>query len=212
MTPGEALAAGTAALGLDLDAATRDKLLEYLKLLEKWNRTHNLTAVREPGRMLSLHVLDSLAVIPHLPDSEQLRIADVGSGGGLPGMPLAILRPRWAVALVESSKKKCAFLRQAVAELGLANVEVVNERAEALLPAQPFDVVTARAFSDLARFVAVAMHLLGPRGRLVAMKGAYPHREVAALPSSVRVLAAPRLDIPGVTGERHLIILEAQAA
>ena len=212
MTSGEALAAGTAALGLDLDAATRDKLLAYLKLLEKWNRTHNLTAVREPERMLSLHLLDSLAVIPHLPDSERLRLADVGSGGGLPGIPLAILRPGWAVALVESSKKKCAFLRQAVADLGLANTEVVNERAEALSPTQLFDVVIARALSDLARFVAVAGHLLGPRGRLVAMKGAYPDREVAALPASVRVLAAPRLDIPGVAGERHLIILETRAA
>jgi 16S rRNA (guanine527-N7)-methyltransferase len=212
MTLAGALRAGIASLRLDLDAAVQAKLLAYLALLEKWNRTHNLTAVREPERMLSLHLLDSLAAIPQLPRLERLHLADVGSGGGLPGIPLAIARPQWAVTLIESSEKKCAFLRQSAAELRLTNLEVVNSRVENFLPRRRFDVVIARALSELVRFVASSAHLLKQGGRLVAMKGRYPTAELAALPPTVRVLATPELVVPGVDGERHLVIMEATAA
>jgi 16S rRNA (guanine527-N7)-methyltransferase len=211
MTLEDALAAGVAKLGLDLGAALQAKLLAYLRLLEKWNRTHNLTAVREPARMLGLHLLDSLAVLPQLPKAQTLRLLDVGSGGGLPGIPLAIARPGWSVTLLDSNRKKCAFLRQVAAELALANVEVVAERVESYMPLTPFDVVIARAVSELAEFAASAGRLLAPQGRLMAMKGAYPAAEIAALPPAFHVVAAPKLDVPAVEGERHLVIVEARS-
>jgi 16S rRNA (guanine527-N7)-methyltransferase len=212
MTVGGALAAGVVALGLELDVATQTRLLTYLTLLEKWNRTHNLTSVHGVERMVSHHVLDSLAVLPHLASRKGMRLVDVGSGGGLPGIPLAIARPEWHVALVDSNQKKAAFLRQAVADLRLSNAEVVNNRAEAYAPPELFEVAAARALSDLARFVKAAAHLVGEGGRMVAMKGAYPQAEIAMLPSSVRVIAVPALRVPGVEADRHLVILEKQAA
>jgi len=212
MTAGEALAEGIAALGLDLDHAPQTKLLAYLTLLEKWNRTHNLTSIHGVLRMVSHHLLDSLAVLPHLPHRAGLRLIDVGSGGGLPGIPLAIARPAWQVVLLDSSQKKCAFLRQAAAELKLSNAEVVNSRAESFESARPFDVVIARAFSSLAEVAANATHLLARGARLVAMKGNYPKAEIAALPSHVAVVAVHLLEIPGVEGQRHLVIMEMQRA
>jgi len=212
MTAGEALAAGIATLGLDLDHAPQTRLLAYLTLLEKWNRTHNLTSIHGAQRMVSHHLLDSLAVLRHLPARAGLRLIDVGSGGGLPGIPLAIARPAWQTVLLDSSEKKCAFLRQAAAELGLGNAEVVNSRAESFLPARPFDVVIARAFSALEQFAAIATHLLAPHGRLVAMKGAYPKAEIAALPPEVHMVAAHALQVPGVDGQRHLVIMETRRA
>ena len=200
------------ALHLDLDAAARQRLLAYLALLDKWNRTHNLTAIRDERRMVSHHLLDSLAVLPRLPQQPGLRLLDVGSGGGLPGIPLAVARPDWRVTLLDSNRKKCAFLRQAAAELGLANVEVVASRAEAYAPAQGFDVVIARALSETGRFAEATRHLLAPGGRLVAMKAANPERELAQLPSSVRLDRIERLAVPGVEGERHLVIMEAAGA
>jgi 16S rRNA (guanine527-N7)-methyltransferase len=209
MMAGEALAAGAAALGLELDDAKQAKLLAYLTLLEKWNRTHNLTAVHGRERMLSHHLLDSLAVLPHLPVQSGMRLIDVGSGGGLPGIPLAIARPDWHVALLDSNQKKSAFLRQAVAELKLADAEVVTARAETYVPDKPFfELAIARAVSELAQFVKMAAHLVGTGGRLLAMKGSYPEAEIAALPPGVRVVAVPRLHVPGIEGERHLVILE----
>jgi len=201
-----------AALHLDLDAAARQRLLAYLALLDKWNRTHNLTAIRDERRMVSHHLLDSLAVLPRLPQQPGLRLLDVGSGGGLPGIPLAVARPDWRVTLLDSNRKKCAFLRQAAAELGLANVEVVASRAEAYAPAQGFDVVIARALSETGRFAEATRHLLAPGGRLVAMKAANPERELAQLPSSVRLDRIERLAVPGVEGERHLVLMEAAGA
>ena len=212
MAPGEALAAGAAALHLELDAAARQRLLAYLALLDKWNRTHNLTAIRDERRMVSHHLLDSLSVLPRLPQRPALRLLDVGSGGGLPGIPLAVARPEWRVTLLDSNQKKCAFLRQAAAELGLANVEVVASRAEAYAPAQGFDVVIARALSGIAAFVEATRHLLAPGGLLVAMKAADPERELAQLPKSVRLDRIERLAVPGVEGERHLVIMEAVGA
>jgi 16S rRNA (guanine527-N7)-methyltransferase len=212
MIAGEALAAGVAALGLDLEDAIQARLLAYLTLLEKWNRTHNLTSVRDPLAMVGQHLLDSLAVLPHLPGRARLRLIDVGSGGGLPGVPLAIARPGWQTTLLDSSQKKSAFLRQAAAELRLANVEVVTARAESYSPAQAFDVAIARALSDLAQFAAMAAHLLAPGGQLFAMKGSYPREEIAALPREVAVVSAHRLTIPGIEAERHLVIMQARPA
>jgi 16S rRNA (guanine527-N7)-methyltransferase len=212
MTAGEALAAGVVALGLGLDDATQARLLSYLALLEKWNRTHNLTSVRDAVRMVSQHLLDSLAVLPHVPSPNGMRLVDVGSGGGLPGIPLAISRRHWHVALLDSNQKKSAFLRQAVAELGLLNAEVVMKRAETYDAAKPFDVAISRGLSKLAQFVKLAAPMVAVGGRLVAMKGVYPRAEIAALPPEVCVVAAPRLRIPGIAAERHLVILEKQGA
>jgi 16S rRNA (guanine527-N7)-methyltransferase len=212
MTAGGALASGITAIGLDLDSATQTRLLGYLTLLEKWNRTHNLTSIRGAERMVTHHLLDSLAVLPHLSLRAGERLIDIGSGGGLPGIPLAIARPEWQVALLDSSQKKAAFLRQAAAELKLANAEVVEARAERFAPVQRFEVVITRAFSDLAQFAATATHLLAPGGRLVAMKGADPKAEIAALPADVTIVAVHRLLVPGVEGQRHLVLMETRRA
>jgi 16S rRNA (guanine527-N7)-methyltransferase len=211
MTLAQALAGGVTALGLDVDAAAQTKLLAYIALLDKWNRTHNLTAIREPQRVVTYHLLDALATLPHLPDAASVRLIDVGSGGGLPGVPLAIARPRWRVTLLDSNRKKAAFLRQTAAELALANVAVVAMRAEDYAPEAPFDVVISRAFADLTQFAAAARHLIRPGGRLLAMKGVYPREELKALPPAFRVVAVPALDVPGLEAERHLVIMQAMS-
>jgi 16S rRNA (guanine527-N7)-methyltransferase len=200
----EALAAG----GIALPARARDVLAAYLALLAKWNRTYNLTAIREPERMVTHHVLDALAVLPHLPAHEGLAVLDVGSGGGIPGIPLAIARPGWRVVLLDSNYKKGAFLRQAAIELGLVNAEAVTARVEEYAPTAPFDVVIARAFSDLAAFAQASVRHLARGGRLVAMKGVFPEEEIAQLPPNVRIVAMPALAVPGLDAARHLIIME----
>lgn len=184
-----------------------EKLDRYLALLAKWNRTYNLTAIREPARMVTHHLLDALAVLPHLPQGRGLRLLDVGSGGGVPGVPLAIARPDWAVVMVDSNQKKGTFMRQAVIELGLANVEVVTARVEDYAPSARFDIVISRAFADLATFVQGAARHLGPGGRLYAMKGLYPETEVAGLPAGYVVEAAHVLAVPGLDAERHLVVV-----
>ena len=198
-----------AALGLELDAAVHAQLLAYLALLDKWNQTYNLTAIRDTLRMVSHHLLDSLAVLPRLPQRTRLRLLDIGSGAGLPGIPLAMARPEWSVTLLDSNQKKCAFLRQAAAELFLHNVEVVTSRIETFAPAQGFDVVIARALTDLGRLAETSGHLLAPGGRLVAMKGAYPADELARVPAPIRVVETANLTVPGIEGDRHLVIMEA---
>jgi 16S rRNA (guanine527-N7)-methyltransferase len=198
-----------AALGLELDAAVHAQLLAYLALLDKWNRTYNLTAIRDSLRMVSHHLLDSLAVLPRLPQRAPLRLLDIGSGAGLPGIPLAMARPEWSVTLLDSNQKKCAFLRQAAAELFLHNVEVVSSRAETFAPAQGFDVVIARALTDLRRLAETSGHLLAPGGWLVAMKGAYPADELARIPAPIQVVETAKLTVPGIEGDRHLVIMEA---
>jgi 16S rRNA (guanine527-N7)-methyltransferase len=203
----EALEARTpGGLGLPADAAER--LAAYVALLAKWNRTYNLTAIREPDRMVTHHVLDSLAVLPHLPSAPGLRLLDVGSGGGVPGIPLAIARPGWQVTMIDSNHKKCAFVRQAAIELALSNAAVVTARVEEYRPDAPFDVVISRAFSDLATFGETSARHLAPGGRLVAMKGVHPEEELAQLPPGLRVVATPALTVPGLDAERHLVILE----
>jgi 16S rRNA (guanine527-N7)-methyltransferase len=208
----DALRAGIDVLGLAIDRAAEQKLRAYVALLEKWNRTHNLTAIREREQMLTHHLLDSLAVLPHLPARAGLRVADVGSGGGLPGIPLAIARPDWFVALIDSNRKKTAFLAQAAIELPLPNVEVLADRTERLAPSSRFDVVISRAYSTLATFVAQSRQLLAPGGCWVAMKGALPRDEMAAIDAWPRIEATPALTVPGVEGERHLVLMKASSA
>jgi 16S rRNA (guanine527-N7)-methyltransferase len=212
VNPATQLADGIAALGVPVSESNQMRLLQYLALIQKWNRVHNLTAVREPEAMLALHVLDSLAVLPHI---SGLRIADVGSGAGLPGIPVALARPEWRVTLVESNHKKAAFLQQARIELGLENVEIIDERIERVRSNTGFNTVISRAFSDLADIVKLAGHLcaLGEEqgadcGRLVAMKGVYPHEELAQLPEAFIVDKILLLAVPGLRAKRHLVVLK----
>jgi len=198
--------AGNAALPPD----AREKLEAYIALLAKWNATFNLTAIREPERMVTHHVLDALAVLPHLPDADsrpRLRLLDVGSGGGVPAIPLAIARPQWHIVALDSNHKKGAFLQQAINELPLPNAEAVVARVEEYVPSAPFDIVISRAFSDLATFVNSSARHVAPDGVLVAMKGVFPDEEIAELPPNVRVVATPALAVPGLDAERHLIVM-----
>lgn len=188
-------------------SALQAKLAVYLALLAKWNRTYNLTAIREPERMVTHHVLDALAVLPHLPARSGLRLLDVGSGGGVPGIPLAIARPDWSLVLLDSNHKKGTFMRQALIELGLANVEVVTARVEDYIPPARFDIVISRAFADLATFVNGSARHLAPGGCLYAMKGVYPDAEVAELPTGYAVEASHALVVPGLDAARHLVVV-----
>lgn len=197
---------GVDALGIALPSGARDRLLAYAALLLKWNRVYNLTAIRDPEQVITHHLLDSLAALPHL--GKVQRLADVGSGGGLPGIPLAIACPTLTVVSVETVSKKATFQQQARIELGLDNFSVLNERVENVRPAPLFDGVISRAFSELADFVALTAHLLAPGGRFLAMKGVYPDAEILRLPATVRLLESLTLDVPGLAAERHLLILE----
>ena len=201
------LDSGLAGLGLSLTLQARAQLLRYLDLLQKWNRVYNLTAIRQENQLVSHHLLDSLAALPHLAGP---RLIDVGSGAGLPGIPIAIARPDWQVVLLDSNHKKGAFLRQAVIELELANAQVVIARAEEWHSAPLGTVAVSRAFSDLAGFVEAARHMVLPGGILAAMKGVYPHEELAQLPAGVLVDAVVPLDVPGLGAARHLVLLRIE--
>jgi 16S rRNA (guanine527-N7)-methyltransferase len=200
---------GLVALGLDLSDAIQAKLLGYVALLKKWNGTYNLTAIRDEGEMVTQHLLDSLSVLPVLQDSVLVgrRWADIGSGAGLPGIPLAIVRSDLDMSLIETVEKKSAFQRQAKIELGLANVTVVKHRVEDL-PGGQFDAVISRAFADLADFVRLAGHLLVQGGRLYAMKGQLPEDEISRLPSGWAVVNCTPLNVPGLDAQRHLLVIE----
>lgn len=207
MTIDARLAEGLTAMGIALDPAAQSRLIAFIHLLEKWNRVHNLTAVREPERMVELHLLDSLSVLPHIVHARTL--LDVGAGAGLPGIPLAIARPELAVTLLDASHKKATFLRQAKAELALANVEVACERVEKWHPAMLFDVVVSRAFAELAEFVQQAKHLVAPDGTMLAMKGVHPFEEIAKVPATHRVENVVELRVPALDAQRHLVFLKA---
>jgi 16S rRNA (guanine527-N7)-methyltransferase len=204
MTLAQQLAQGVLQLGFTLPAGAQQRLLEYLALLQKWNRVYNLTAVREAPRMVSQHLLDCLAAAPHVAAATLL---DVGSGAGLPGIPLALALPDARVTLLDSNHKKAAFLKQAVMELKLFNAEVVCERAETWSPSRTFEVVISRAFSDLAEFVSVAARHAAAGGRLVAMKGVHPYEEIAQLPPGWEVRQVIPLTVPGLRAQRHLVTL-----
>lgn len=199
---------GLSALGISLPEGAPGQLLAYLALLAKWNRTYNLTAIRDPEKMVTHHLLDSLAVLPHLPAGA---LADVGAGGGLPGIPLAIAQPARRVTLNDSSEKKAAFLQQAVIELKLANADVHAGRAQAWRPAQPFACVITRGFAELAQFIAVCRHLLAPGGVLAAMKGAFPREELERVPADADCREVHRLRVPLLEAERHLVLCRCAA-
>jgi 16S rRNA (guanine527-N7)-methyltransferase len=196
---------GITALGLELDCGTQQRLLDYIALIEKWNRVHNLTAIREQEKMLSHHLLDCLAVVPHL---HAKRLLDVGSGAGLPGIPLALAQPELRVTLLDSNHKKAAFLNQAVMELKLKNAEVASERVESWKAENKFDVIISRAFSDLGEFVRLARHLIAPGGVFAAMKGVNPYEEIEKLPEGFKVKQVLPLKVPGLGAERHLVLIE----
>ncbi|RZA21290.1 MAG: 16S rRNA (guanine(527)-N(7))-methyltransferase RsmG [Lysobacteraceae bacterium] len=193
---------------LGLDPALAAPLLAYLALLARWNQTYNLTAIRDTREMLVKHLLDSLAMHAHLDGIDTL--ADLGTGPGLPGIPLAIARPQLQVTLVESNGKKARFLREAVRQLRLGNASVAESRIEAFAaPGQPaagtYDAITARALATLPLILELGGHLLKPEGRLLAMKGVLPEDEIAALPAGWRVAAVHLLQVPGLDAERRLV-------
>jgi 16S rRNA (guanine527-N7)-methyltransferase len=207
MTLEQGIAQGSAAMNLELPANAPARLARYLELIEKWNRIHNLTAVRDTAQMVVLHALDSLSILPHMRD--RARILDVGTGPGLPGIPLAIALPQAHITLLDSSHKKCAFLEQARIELELGNVDAVCARIEQWRPAQPYDAVVSRAFSDLSDFVVQARHAVAPGGRMIAMKGVYPFDEIARVPASHKVAQVLELHVPQLEAKRHAVFLEA---
>ena len=207
MSPALTLHEGLTRLGLELPSDTQEKLLAYLALVQKWNKVYNLTAVREPSKMLTHHLLDSLAVVPHMQDANTL--LDVGSGAGLPGIPLAMALPQVRMTLLDSNQKRTTFLRQAKMQLALANVSVVCERVEKYQPKQMFSVVTSRAFAELHEFVTVAGHLVAPGGQLMAMKGTDPAGEITKINSGFVTTGVIKLTVPGLDAERHLVFLKA---
>lgn len=198
------LAAGLQELGLDLPETTQQQLLAFRDLLLKWNKTYNLTALRDPEQAISHHLLDSLAILPHVGPGPLL---DVGSGGGLPGIPLAIARPELAVRMVDTVQKKTTFLQQAAIQLGLKNVAVNHARVEEM--SGQYTQISSRAFAELKLFVELTRHLLAPGGRWLAMKGVRPDDEIAALPADIVVEHVIALQVPGLGAERHLILLKA---
>jgi 16S rRNA (guanine527-N7)-methyltransferase len=204
MSLADKLSAGLTQLGLSLTEAQRQSLLNYIALMQKWNKVYNLTAVREPENMLYQHLLDSLAVLPYIGSG---RLLDVGTGGGLPGIVLAIAKPELDITLLDSNQKKTTFLRQACIELDLKNVKVECIRVDNYQPSPPFDMVISRAFSDLAEFVRLSARLCRSGGTLLAMKGVYPHDELAQLPARFRQHEVVALSVPGLGAQRHLVTL-----
>jgi 16S rRNA (guanine527-N7)-methyltransferase len=212
---GALLGSGLRELDLDLSDTQTDKLLDYVALLAKWNAVYNLTAIRDPRQMLIQHILDSLSIVPHLVGLGASSVLDVGSGGGLPGIVLAIVLPDWTVTLNDIVHKKTAFQAQAKAELGLANLSVVTGRVETLQPGTEvparFDVIVSRAFAELADFVTLARHLVADGGAIWAMKGIRPEGEIERLPTGAHVETVIRLTVPSLEAERHLIKVRVDA-
>lgn len=204
MTLAAQLAAGVAELGVDVSPETQKKLLAYLELMAKWNRVYNLTALRNPGEWVTHHLLDSLSVLPHIRGP---LVVDVGSGAGLPGLVLAMVRPDWQVVSVEAVDKKAAFQRQVAAELALTNIRVEGRRIEEAVLEAGADTVVSRAFSSLADFVSLTRHLLKPGGQWAAMKGRLPEGEIADLPADVQVREIIELKVPGLNAERCVVLM-----
>lgn len=202
------LSRGAQQLGVDLSESQHSQLLAYLALLIKWNKAYNLTAVRDPDEMVSRHLLDSLSVVPFIAGD---RWIDVGSGGGMPGIPLAILFPEMKVTVLDSNGKKTRFLTQVKLELKLDNLEVIHSRVEAFKPELPFTGIVSRAFSSLEDFTEWTRHLGDTDTRWLAMKGLHPADELVALPTDFHLDSAQALTVPGCQGQRHLLILRRTA-
>lgn len=199
------LARGLDDMRLDVNAERQKKLLEYLAQLVKWNATYNLTAVRDPLRMVAIHLLDSLAVAPYLPPGAN--VADVGCGAGLPGIPLSLIRPDMTITLIDAVSKKIAFVQHVIGTLGIPNAKAQHARVEAASSEGPFDVVISRAFAELKDFVVSSRALLGTGGRWLAMKGAHPHDEIARLDGDIDVEQVIPLHVPDVDGPRCLVVM-----
>ena len=208
MNQAQQLRDGIQALGLDIDGAKQAKLLDYAALLQKWNKTYNLTALRDPAQTVSHHLLDSLTLLPYIEHAQTM--LDVGSGGGQPGIPTAICRPDLDITLLDANTKKTAFLQQAVIELGLKNVRVISGRVEVAADCRA-DVITSRAFAELADFVNWTEHLIKDSGYWAAMKGVYPQEEIDKLPESVAVEKVEALHVPQLHAERHIVIIRKKA-
>ena len=206
MSQSALLAKGIAEAGLPIDEQKQQKLLAYLALMQKWNKVHNLTAVRDADEMVTLHLLDSLVVLPFIDGKALL---DVGSGAGLPGIPLAICLPDLKVTVIDSNNKKVSFMRQAKAELGIDNLEVLGGRVEEIAPKRKFDMVISRAFSDLDLFISLTHQLCDAQGKWLAMKGVYPEAELAELEKKTGIAPSKveELKVPGLAAQRHLVFL-----
>lgn len=200
------LAEGITRLSLDLNQQQHQQLLDYLALLVKWNSVYNLTSVRDPMQMATLHLLDSLAAVPAFADARN--VLDVGAGGGLPGIVLAIARPELKISLIDTVHKKTAFLKQVKAELDLANVTVYTAKVQEVSVPAKFDVITSRAFADLSDFVEWSGHLLEDGGQFIALKGVAPAEEQERLPAPWRVSRLQSLAVPRLDAERHLVFIE----
>ena len=200
------LSAGVAQLGLALAPRVQATLIEYVALLERWNATFNLTAVRAGDDMIARHILDALAIAPYVHGA---RVLDIGTGAGVPGIPWALAFPEKHFTVLDSNAKKTRFVVQAVGTLGIGNIEVVQARVEKYRPAQKFSTLIARAFSTIAEFLAGAAPAATPDAEFLAMKGIYPAEEIAALPANYRVTAAPALTVPGLAAARHLVVVKA---
>lgn len=203
MTQAELLAAGIAEMGLSVSSDTQQKLLSYISLLQKWNNVYNLTAVRDPLEMVTLHLLDSLSVLPYI---QVKSLLDVGSGGGLPGVVLAICLPQLKVTTIDAVQKKVIFMRQVKGELGLDNLEVMHARVESYQPAEKFDAIISRAFSELGLFIGLTKHLIKENGQWLAMKGQVPQDEFNGLTLSPAKIIP--LKVAGLEAKRHLVVLE----
>jgi 16S rRNA (guanine527-N7)-methyltransferase len=197
---------GIVAMRLDISPAQQEKLMDYLALMFKWNSVYNLTSLRDPMQMVTHHLLDSLAAVPAFAHARN--VLDVGSGGGLPGIVLAIVRPDMKVSMIDTVHKKTAFLTQVKAELGLSNVTVYTARVEQLQVSDKFDVITSRAFADLSDFVNWSSHLLADGGHYIALKGVAPKDEQERLPAEWKVSKVEPLDVPRLGAERHLVFIE----
>lgn len=200
------LALGLADMVLVVDEAKQAKLIDYVLLIDKWNKVHNLTAIRDPLEMVTLHLLDSLSVFPHVKALSPKTLLDVGAGAGLPSIPLAICLPELQVTAIDAVQKKASFMRQAKGELGLANFQVKAGRVEALANDVKFDVIISRAFSEISLFLDLTKHLLADSGKWLAMKGVVPNHEFEK--SQIQPTEIKLLKVAGLDAERHLIVLQ----
>lgn len=202
----QVLCGGVQDMGLDIPDSQQTRLMDYLQLMHKWNAVYNLTSLRDPMQMVTHHLLDSLAAVPAFAGARN--VLDVGAGGGLPGIVLAITRPDMKVSMIDTVHKKTAFLTQVKAELSLSNVTVYTKKVQELEVGDKFDVITSRAFADLSDFVEWSGHLLAQNGRFIALKGVAPSEERERLPSEWKVTGLQPLQVPMLGAERHLVFIE----
>lgn len=202
------LAQGVSEIDIEIDDKRQHAMLAYLDLLKRWNRVYNLTAIKSDRELLTHHVLDSLSIVPYLHGE---RIIDIGSGAGLPGIPVALACPQLQVTLIDSNAKRCRFLRQVKAQLKLQNVAIVQQRVEAYRSDEKFDSLVSRAFSSLLSFVASSKHLLADGGQLIAMKGQWPGDDSTVLPDGFMIANVIDLTVPGLSETRHLIVVKKTA-